>query len=359
MGWRISLARARHILVVALVLGGLMPIVGLAHSDTTVRVVASGLVNPRGMAFNETDQLLVAIAGASGATAGVAAIDAAGCPMLTVDGLPSYRVVFGGPVGVADVAFLDGALYFLLAGGNIDDGGMVNGLYRLEETGEATLVADVSSYIRDNAVSERPGDYDTDGQPYAMLAMGDAFWVTEGNSNQLLRLGLDGTVSRVADLSAGHPIPTGIAPAADGGAYVAFFTAAPYREDASSVVQVAADGTVSEVWTGLTLVTALALGPDGALYAAEMATGINPDDPGSIRPGSGRIVRQTGPDSMEDVASGLSLPVAMEFGPDGALFVASPAFGADNGEGTIVRVDLSGGTPVAVAKAIASADLCS
>ncbi|MDQ3226529.1 MAG: ScyD/ScyE family protein [Chloroflexota bacterium] len=347
MRWRVSIRFLRLGMLVTLILGGWLPVGGFAQTNTPFTVVATGLVNPRGFAFDDEGGLVVAMAGASGPTAGVALIDDAGCLTTIANELPSYRVVFGGPVGVADVAVRDGERYFLLAGGNIDDGGMVNGLYRIEEGGESTLIADVSTFIRDNPVAERPGDYDTDGQPYAMLAMDDAFWVTEGNSNQLLRLGLDGSVSRIADLSAGHPIPTGIAPAPNGGVYVAFFTAAPYREGAARVVEVAADGTVTEVWSGLTLVTALALGPDGSLYALEMATGIDPDDPASVVTGSGRVVRQTGPDSAEAIVTGLSLPVAMEFGADGGLFFAFPAFGADSGEGAIVRVDLAAGAAVA------------
>ena len=342
-----------------LTFAALFPFLTLAQSATDVTVVASGLVNPRGFTFDAENQLQVAIAGATGNTAGVAEIDDAGCPAMVVAELPSYRVVFGGPVGVADVAVLDGGRYFLLAGGNIDDGGMPNGLYRIAEGGENSLVADVSAFIRDNPVADRPGDYDTDGQPYAMLAMGDAFWVTEGNSNQLLRLGLDGAVSRVADLSAGHPIPTGIAPAPESGAYVALFTAAPYREGAAKVLAVAADGTVTDAWTNLTLLTDLAIGPDGALYVLEMATGIDPDDPASIGPGSGRVVRQTGLDTSEVVVTGLSLPVAMAFGPDGALYIAGPAFGADNGEGTIVRIELPASGSIDISAVASPATPCS
>ncbi len=355
---RRSLYASRQAVLVALLLASFVTFRGAAQAAAPVTVIASGLVNPRGFAFDDAGQLSIAIAGATGMTAGVAVIDDTGCPAMTVDDLPSYRVVFSGPVGVADVAVLDGERYFLLAGGNIDNGGMANGLYRVEEGGASTLIADVSTFIRDNPVSERPGDYDTDGQPYAMLAMGDAFWVTEGNSNQLLRLGLNGTVTRIADLSAGHPIPTGIAPAPDGGAYVAYFTAAPYREGAASVVEVSADGAVSEVWSGLTLVTALAVGPDGALYALEMATGINPDDPASIGPGTGRVVRQAGPNTAEEIVTGLSLPVAMDLGPDDALYIASPAFGADGGEGAIVRVDVAADVPVAVTGAPAPPVSC-
>ena len=317
-----------------------------AQADPGVTAVASGLTNPRGFAFDASGRLFVALAGTTGKSAGVVRIDA-GCPAPIVGGLPAYRVVFGGPTGVADVAFLDGQLYALLAGGDKDRGGMPNGLYRVDASGMVALVANISAFIRDHSVAARPPDFDTDGQPYAMLAMGDAFWVTEGNSDQLLRVGLDGAISRIADLSRGHPIPTGIAPAPNDGAYVAFFTHAPYRDGASSVVEVAPDGTVTPVWSNLTLVTALATGPDdGALYALEMATGIDPNDPSSIAPGTGKIVRQTGPRASEDVVTGLTLPVAMDFGPDDALYVTSPAFGADQGEGTIMRVDLAAGTPL-------------
>ncbi len=321
-----------------------------------VAVVAAGLTNPRSFTFTPDGTLVVALAGREGPHAGVVRIED-GCPVVLAGGLPAYRIVFGAITGVADVAHLDGQLYALLSGGDTDRGSTPNGLYRLDGSGGAELVADISAFIREHPVAEKPRDFDTDGQPYAMLAMGDAFWVTEGNSNQLLRVGLDGTVARVADLSYGHPIPTGIAPAPDGGAYVAFFTAAPYAEDAAKVVKVAPDGAVTDVWTDLTLVTALAIGPDGTLYALEMATG-HGDDPGAIAPGTGRVVRMTGRDAAESVVTGLTLPVAMDFGPDGALYIAGPTFGADEGQGTILRIDLSTEEPVAARTELPAGPRC-
>ena len=314
--------------------------------EGAVAGVAAGLTNPRGFAFAPDGALVVALAGRPGPNAGVVRIEG-GCPVVVAGGLPAYRIVFGGITGVADVAYLDGQLYALLSGGDTDRGDTPNGLYRLDGRGGAALVANISAFIREHPVAEPPRDYDTDGQPYAMLAMGDAVWVTEGNSNQVLRVGLDGSVARVADLSRGHPIPTGIAPAPGGGAYVAFFTSAPYAEGSAKVVAVAPDGAVTDVWTGLTLVTALTVGPDGSLYALEMATG-HGDDPDAIAPGTGRVVRMAGPGAAEPVVTGLALPVAMDFGPDGALYVAGPTFGADDGQGTILRIDLSAGRPVAV-----------
>ncbi len=321
-----------------------------------VAIVATGLTNPRGFAFAPDGSLTVAIAGRPGPNAGVARIEG-GCPSLIAEGFPAYRIAFGGVTGVADVAYLGDQLYALVSGGDIDGGSLPNGLYRLDGTGRAELVANISAFIRDNPVVEKPGDYDTDGQPYAMLAMDDAFWVTEGNSNQLLRVGLDGTVSRVADLSQGHPIPTGIAPSAGGGAYVAYFSHAPYEEGGAKVVAVERNGTVSDVWTGLTLVTALAIGPDGELYALEMATG-HGDDPQGIAPGTGRVVRMVSPDTGEPVVTGLALPSAMDFGRDGALYVSSPAFGADEAQGTILRIELSAGKPVRIPTDLLSGSIC-
>jgi hypothetical protein len=324
--------------------------------DQAVAVVAAGLTNPRGFGFAPDGTLVVALAGREGPHAGVVRIEE-GCPVLVAGGLPAYRIVFGAITGVADVAYLDGELYALLSGGDTDRGNMPNGLYRLDGAGGAELVADISAFIREHPVAEKPRDYDTDGQPYAMLAMGDAFWVTEGNSNQVLRVGLDGTVARVADLSQGHPIPTGIAAAPDGGAYLAFFTSTPYAEGSAKVVKVARDGTVTDVWTDLTLVTALTLGPDGTLYALEMATG-HGDDPDAIASGTGRVVRMTGPDTAAPVVTGLTLPVAMDFGPDGALSIAGPTFGADEGQGTILRIDLSTGEPVVVPTELPAGPSC-
>jgi hypothetical protein len=97
---------------------------------------------------------------------------------------------------------------------------------------------------------------------------------------------------------------------------------------------------VTDHWTSLTAVVALASGPDDALYALEMVTESIEQDP-FILPDTGRIVRQTGPDTLDVVAEGLNFPIAFDFGPDGALCVSSPALGGAAGKGTISRLDLA------------------
>jgi hypothetical protein len=54
--------------------------------------------------------------------------------------------------------------------------------------------------------------------------------------------------------------------------------------------------------------------------------------------GMGRIVRVDPSGDVETIATGLSFPTAMTFGPDGALYVSNFGFGAPAGAGQIVRV---------------------
>jgi sugar lactone lactonase YvrE len=104
---------------------------------------------------------------------------------------------------------------------------------------------------------------------------------------------------------------------------------------------------VSTVWSGLSMVTGIAVEPDGTLYAAEMATG----DPANMvepqfQPFTGRAVRQTGLDSLEEVATDMLFPASLRFGPDGGLYVALPSVGANNGEGVILRLDPATGSAI-------------
>ncbi len=334
-------------------------------------VVASGLTNPRGVTWDPDGTLYVALAGSGGSnpateeaptsqvigpwlggpTAAVARIED-GCPVAVATGLPSARERTGGVLGADDVAFLGGQLYVAVDGGGPVHGNpdQPAGVYRVNEDGSSDVVADLSAWVRANPVAEVPFDFDPDAGAYRLAADegAGALWVVEPNSGQVLQVTPDGTVTRVADLSAGHPVPDAIAPAPQGGVYVGILTPVPFPDGAAKVLHVADDGTVTDAWTGLTAVTDVTVGPDGTLYATELSTG-NLEEPPFLVPGSGRVVRQTGPDRLEVVAGGLMLPVALEFGPDGGLYVSLPAIGADRGEGVIVRIAQAGvaATPAA------------
>ncbi len=366
--WRCRLAA---LLILA---GGMAPTIALAQESTPpagdqggVTLAASGLANPRGFTWDAGGVLHVALAGVGGTTvSGMAPTSAEtadavmsgatasavkivdGCPATIASGLPSTRGMSGHDQGPSSVAVLDGQTYLLqdAAGGTAGETPpFPNGVYAVEPDGSVRLVADLTSWIRENPVSHIPYDQTALGEPFAMVAAGGVLWVVESNNGQVLRVTPEGEITRLVDLSNEHPVPTGIAIAPGGDIYVGFLTPIPYANQASRVVRIGADGEVTEVWSGLTMVTALAVGPDGTLYALEMATG-NSDAAPYIFPDTGRIVRQTGPASQEEVATGLNFPIAMAFGPDGGLYVGYPAFGADDQLGGIARIDLSSSLPV-------------
>ena len=73
------------------------------------------------------------------------------------------------------------------------------------------------------------------------------------------------------------------------------------------------------------------------MYVLQMSSG---DDPNPT-PGTGSIVRIDHSGSRETIVSGLSLPTAMTFGPDGDLYVSNLGFGAPpTGLGHVLRIHL-------------------
>ena len=66
----------------------------------------------------------------------------------------------------------------------------------------------------------------------------------------------------------------------------------------------------------------------------------NPTEPPYYKHNTGRIVRQTGPSSLQEVVTDLDLPIAMRFGPDGGLYVGLPALNEEARPGGILRVDV-------------------
>ncbi|PYU89319.1 MAG: hypothetical protein DMG08_21930 [Acidobacteria bacterium] len=79
---------------------------------------------------------------------------------------------------------------------------------------------------------------------------------------------------------------------------------------------------------------------DNGLYVLESMTA--PGFPGPEQFGTGRIVRIEHSGAQRTIASGLTFPTAMTFGPDGALYVSNIGFGVPiPGAGQIVRVEVT------------------
>lgn len=324
-----------------------------------ISVVADGLANPRGFTWDADGALLIALAGSGGTEPSVdtpvagpagprfggksAAIARVldGQVEMVAGELPSAIDNFGQVYGVSDLAVLDGQLYALFQGAGPSNGNpdSANGLYRVTGEGTVELVADLGVWRREIEIAQPAEGIEPDGSWYALAAGDGMFWATEAHESQLATVAPDGTIARVVDASVQDPTLTDLALAPEGGVYAAGLGRFPYIDGSTKVMHIAPDGTMTDYWTGLTAVTSIAIGPDGALYAAEMTT--NNSQETVMLPGSGRVVRMTGPDGVEPVVTGLTLPVHIGFGPDGALYVASPAVGADAGAGTVLRIALA------------------
>lgn len=333
-----------------------------------VTVAGRGLTSPRHFTWDANQNLLVALAGSGGASAptehtptndivgpwaggptgALAVIGPDGCPSSLATGLPSSADAVGGVLGVDDVAVLGFDTYLGVDGGGAGHGNpdQPSGVYRLNDEGPPELVADLSAWVRDNPVAQVPGDHDPDGAGYSLVAdeADEVLYVGDPNSGQILAVTADGEISRHADLSDPHVVPTGMALDAAGNLFVGTLTTVPYADGSASVLRIAPDGSVATVWTGLTAVADVVVGADGSLYALEMSTGNTPEPPFFV-PGSGRIVHQTGPATSEVVVAGLDLPIAMEIGEDLAWYISGPAIGATDGSGIIQRIEVGASEP--------------
>jgi hypothetical protein len=92
-------------------------------------------------------------------------------------------------------------------------------------------------------------------------------------------------------------------------------------------------GSLTTVNIDFTTVLGLAFDAKGLLYVLEDTTG-NPFP----TPGTGKILRINGQHTYKEIATGLSLPTAMTFGPDGNLYVSNLGFGAPPGAGQVLKV---------------------
>lgn len=150
-------------------------------------------------------------------------------------------------------------------------------------------------------------------------------------------MALDGNVRRLIDLSA-YPSPTApwFGPTAiifhSGTFHIGNLSPFPIVPGASQVLDVSRSGEILNATAGFTTIVGLRYRGD-QLYALELSAA-----PGNPAPGNGKVVRldkESG--AVTDVVTGLSLPTAMTFGPDGDLYVSNLGAAPGNA-GEIVRI---------------------
>lgn len=341
-------------------------------------VVASGLNDPRGLAFGSDGTLYIAEAGTGGTTSTVGTCAQVPAPIgpdkggtsgrisklsskgvlnALATGLPSFVAAQGDIIGVADVTFLNGKLYALIAGGGCSHGNpdLPNGIVGVNlNNGKWNYITDLSLfYMNHPAAYPSAGDFEPDGVPYSMIAHGDRLFVVEPNHGTISATTTDGVTTEIIDLSLsyGHIVPTSIASNNDNlyvgnlglfpitsqwertitlSRYVGFIDTTPGLETKPADLS---KFRVANSRAGFTTVVAVKFGPDGLLYALELSD----TNGGYPNPGDGKVVRLNADGTIQTLVTGLSLPGGMAFGPDKALYISNNG-DLGPGMGQILRV---------------------
>lgn len=358
----------------------LAPTHAVAQQPNTFTVYASGLEGPRGLRFGPDGILYVAEAGTGGTnstgsacqqvpgpvgpytggkTGRISRINQDGSLTTVASGFPSTLSAGGNVIGVADVVFMDGTLYALVAGGGCSHGNpdIPSGVAQVDaSTGQWNVIANMSDYLQAHpAKYESPDDFEPDGTLYNMITVDHRLYAIEPNRGELLSVSRAGTIRRVTDISAseGHIVPTSVAER-DGKFYVGNLNLFPIHPQWARILTISkgdyddydfAPGfeikqrayRIVSSKAGFTTVVAVDFGPDGLLYTLELSAAA-----GNPTPGMGKVVRVKRSGEIEDVITGLSKPAGMTFGPDGGLYISN--FGAAaSGAGQILRFDIAPG----------------
>ncbi len=298
--------------------------------------VATGLTNPRALAFGADGLLYVAEAGASGCTSGqVSRITTEGQLEVIATGLPSNPELGRlRPAGPSSLWPLDGA--WLVATGSADDA-----LLRVRRQQPSVPATDLRAALAKVGLTGTLA-------PLGLVADGTQVVVLEAASATLVRLDL-----RAPDTPRPTPVPDydpvvvgrlpagvnalNLAPSADGGWLVVDFGPIPYEQGSGAIWHVSPTGQVARVVEGLTMPVDVTTGAAGELYIVELSAFYNRRTD-RFTPGTGRVILARPDEGARPMLTDLDFPTAIVRGADNNLYFTTHGAFGEPGSGGIWRI---------------------
>lgn len=363
----------------------LFALVGIASAgsavaaDAPLEVVASGLNNPRGLAFTASgDDLLVVEAGRGGSSPcfdgpeGQACLGSSGAIVRVdlssraverlVTGLPSLGLADPpgfNATGPHDIAAIDDDEFYVAMGlggtptvrAALGPGAALLGhVVRVRSGGAPQSVVDLAAFEVANDVDGAGPD----SNPYAIALRSDRLFAVDAGANTLVALDGDGkaavSVMLPSRLAPAPPfinppppggqipmqaVPNSAAVGPDGAIYIGELTGFPFPVGGARVYRIGANGEAEIYASGFTNIIALDFDRQGNLYVLEIAKDSLLAATGG--PPAGRLVRVERGSQTQTVlaAAGLVAPAGLLVGKD-YIYIAN--FSVFPGEGQIVRI---------------------
>ena len=240
--------------------------------------------------------------------------------------------------GAIDVAFAGGSAYVLvtLVGPVFGQTDVVDGIYRIEDDGTATAIADIGAWSSQNPPAT--DIFIASGVQYALENYRGEFLITDGHHNRVLRVTRAGDISQT--IAFGNIVPTGLE-VRGRTIYMGQAGPIPHLPPDGKVVGFTPHSAATELASGASLIVDVELGPGQRLYALSQGSWDLPPIPENegapASPDTGRLLRVRRDGSFASVVDGLDRPTSVEFIGKTAFVVTLT--------GKVLRIDDAGRAP--------------